>query len=95
MDATNCEIARFLTVTPTTVETVSCFVPRKVKFFKFLILFFFSKKSTHLFQEDLYLNVPSGEPSLSANEWFNKKNAQRKYQTLRPSSFFKIKSILI
>jgi len=59
VDTSTCEIARLLKVTATAVEPISFNVPRK----------------SDIFQDDLYPPTYSGEPSLTAAEWFSGKNA--------------------
>jgi len=68
LDTSTCEIARLLKLTATAVEPISFNVPRK----------------SDIFQDDLYPPTFSGEPSLSASEWFGGKNAEPKLVQLSP-----------
>jgi hypothetical protein len=42
-------------------------------------------KATHLFQEDLYPPVPSGNSSINSIDWFGGKNAKANLISLRPT----------
>jgi len=68
LDTSTCEIARLLKLTATAIEPISFNVPRK----------------SDIFQDDLYPPTFSGEPSLSASEWFSGKNAEPKLVQLSP-----------
>ena len=57
-NAMKCEVARFLKLTNDSVEPVAFIVPRKEQ----------------SFQEDIYPETLSGEPSMTADEWFAGKN---------------------
>jgi len=70
MDLASCEIARLLKVTGTGIEPVSFTVPRK----------------SDIFQDDLYPPTFSGEPSISASEWFNGKDGEPKLFKLEPGN---------
>jgi coronin-1B/1C/6 len=62
LDLQSCEIARLLKVTGTAIEPISFFVPRK----------------SDIFQDDLYPPTFSGEPTLTAREWFDGKKRRTK-----------------
>jgi len=68
MDLSSCEIARLLKLTGTGVEPVSFTVPRK----------------NEQFQDDLYPDTFSGEPTLSADEWASGKNGEPKLIKVTP-----------
>lgn len=67
-EVNTCEIARFLKLSTSTVDTVSFIVPRK----------------SGWFQEDIYPPVPSGEPGISGKEWLAGKNAPPSTVSLKP-----------
>jgi len=68
MDLASCEIARLLKITATACEPISFTVPRK----------------GDIFQDDLYPPTFSGQPSLTADEWFGGKNSEPKTTSLAP-----------
>jgi len=68
MDLSSCEIARLLKITATACEPVSFTVPRK----------------GDIFQDDLYPPTFSGEPSMTADDFFAGKNAEMKMTSLAP-----------
>jgi hypothetical protein len=68
MDVSTCEIARLLKLTANAIEPIHFCVPRK----------------SDIFQDDLYPPTFSGEPSLSAKEWFGGKNGEPKKISLAP-----------
>jgi len=68
VNVSECEIDRFLKVSVKTVEPISFQVPRK----------------SEVFQDDLYPDTYSGEPSLEATEWLSGKNADPKTRSLAP-----------
>jgi len=67
MNVAECEMARFLKVTPDKLEPISFNVPRK----------------SDIFQDDIYPDAFSGEPSLTANDWASGKNAKPKTISLK------------
>jgi len=76
VDVASCEIVRLLKLTGSAVEPVSFQVPRK----------------SDQFQDDLYPDTFSGEPSLNASEWFSGKNAEQKKRSLAPGFVAKPKA---
>ncbi|EFA85334.1 actin binding protein [Heterostelium album PN500] len=68
VNVSECEIARALKVTPTTVEPISFRVPRK----------------SDIFQDDLYPDTYAGEPVLDAAAWAGGANAEPKTCSLAP-----------
>jgi coronin-1B/1C/6 len=68
MDLGSCEIARLLKITATACEPISFTVPRK----------------GDIFQDDLYPPTFSGEPALTAEQWFGGKNGEVKLVSLAP-----------
>jgi WD40 repeat protein len=68
LDLMGCEIARLLKVTGNAIEPISFFVPRK----------------SDIFQDDLYPPTFSGEPTLTARQWFDGKKGDPKTMTLSP-----------
>lgn len=68
MDLANCEIARLLKLTANAIEPISFVVPRK----------------SDIFQDDLYPPTFSGEPTLTADQWFSGKNGEPKTTNLTP-----------
>jgi WD40 repeat protein len=75
LDTSICEINRLLKVTQNAVEPISFTVPRK----------------SDIFQDDLYPPTFSGEPTLTADEWFSGKNGEPKTVQLGPG-FVPVKS---
>lgn len=76
VDVASCEIVRLLKLTGSAVEPISFQVPRK----------------SDQFQDDLYPDTFSGEPSLSASDWFGGKNAEQKKRSLAPGFVAKPKA---
>jgi len=76
VDVASCEIVKLLKLTGSAVEPVSFQVPRK----------------SDQFQDDLYPDTFSGEPALSASEWFAGKNAEYKKRSLAPGFVAKPKA---
>eukprot|EP01103_Thecamoeba_quadrilineata_P012635 TRINITY_DN32_c1_g3_i1.p1 TRINITY_DN32_c1_g3~~TRINITY_DN32_c1_g3_i1.p1 ORF type:complete len:1186 (+),score=292.57 TRINITY_DN32_c1_g3_i1:96-3653(+) len=70
-----CEIARFIRLTQTTVETVGFHVPRK---------------NEQYFQEDLYLDVPNNQPSLTAAQFLSGKNGKKITVNLKPKDMVSV-----
>jgi len=71
VEASQCEIARFLTLTGNNeVTTVSLYVPRK--------------NADQLFQEDIFPPAPSGKPAITANEWLNGKSSIPDLKSMKP-----------
>jgi len=68
VNVSECEVARALKLTTNKMEPVSFRVPRK----------------SDIFQDDLYPDTFSGEPSLTAEEWAGGANAEPKLQSLAP-----------
>jgi WD40 repeat protein len=68
VDVSTCEIARLYKATPSMVEPISFQVPRK----------------SDMFQDDIFPDTSSGEPSLSAEEWASGKNEEPKLMSLAP-----------
>jgi len=68
MDLASCEIARLLKLTATAIEPISFSVPRK----------------SDIFQDDLYPPTFSGEPSLTADQYFGGSNGKPKTCSLAP-----------
>lgn len=68
VDVSTCEIARLYKATPGMVEPISFQVPRK----------------SDMFQDDLFPDTASGEPSLTADEWVSGSNAEPKLMSLAP-----------
>jgi len=66
LNVTECEIARALKLTGTTMEPISFKVPRK----------------SDIFQDDIFPPTFSGEASLTAQEWKSGKNAEQKTVSL-------------
>jgi coronin-1B/1C/6 len=70
MNIHSCEIARFLKLTTSAVESISFKLPRK---------------NLDLFQEDVYGPVPSGEPTMNITEWITSTEAApQKMTSLKP-----------
>lgn len=67
MNVSECEIARFVKVTPDKLEPISFNVPRK----------------SDIFQDDIYPDTFGGEPSLTAADYFGGKNAKPKLISLK------------
>ena len=65
-----CETARLLKLTTNSVEPLSFFVPRK----------------SEQFQEDLYPNTSSNEPSHTADQWLAGSNRPPRLMSLNPSA---------
>jgi len=65
-----CETARLMKLTTNSVEPLSFHVPRK----------------SESFQEDLYPETYSGEPSHTAEEWFSGSDLPPRYVSLNPNS---------
>ena len=70
LNVMGCETARLLKLTTNSVEPLSFFVPRK----------------SEQFQEDLYPNTSSNEPSHSADEWLSGSNRPPRLMSLNPSA---------
>ncbi|EAU90771.1 microtubule binding protein [Coprinopsis cinerea okayama7 len=70
LNVSDCEIARAYKVHGSSVEPIAFIVPRKAD----------------SFQSDIYPPAPSSEPSLSASEFFNGKNAPANYINLSDGS---------
>jgi len=68
LNVSECEIARGLKLSVNKMEPISFRVPRK----------------SDIFQDDLYPDTFSGEPSLTADEWASGANAEPKLQSLAP-----------
>lgn len=68
LNVSECEIARALKLTPNMIEPISFRVPRK----------------SEIYQDDLYPDTFSGEPSLTADEWLAGQNAEPKLTSLAP-----------
>jgi len=68
VDVNTNEIARLYKATASMVEPISFKVPRK----------------SDLFQDDLFPDCASGDPALSADEWFGGKTAAPKTRSLKP-----------
>jgi WD40 repeat protein len=70
VDTRECELARFLLLSASSIEGASIHVPRKNK---------------DVFHDDIYERVPSGEPSCTADEW-KRGGSKRtiKYASLKP-----------
>lgn len=68
LNVSDCEIARLVKVGTTKLEPISFQVPRK----------------SDVFQDDIFPDCFSGEPSLSAEEWSNGSNAEQKLRSLAP-----------
>jgi len=77
LNVSECEIARALKLTPNKVEPISFRVPRK----------------SELFHDDLFPDTFSGEPSLSATEWNNGKDAEPKTVSLAPGHVVREKTV--
>jgi len=67
MNVSECEIARLLKVTPSSLEPISFNVPRK----------------SDIFQDDIYPDTFGGEPSETAADFFAGKNAKPKLISLK------------
>jgi len=67
LNVSECEIARFVKVTPSALEPISFTVPRK----------------SDVFQDDIYPDTFSGDPSESAGDFFAGKNAKPKLISLK------------
>ncbi|GAM20835.1 hypothetical protein SAMD00019534_040100 [Acytostelium subglobosum LB1] len=67
-NVSECEIARALKVTPSTVEPISFRVPRK----------------SDIFQDDLYPDTYAGEPVLTSQAWASGSNAEPKTCSMAP-----------
>lgn len=67
MNVSECEIARFVKVTPDKLEPISFQVPRK----------------SDVFQDDIYPDTFGGEPSMTAAEYFGGKDAKPKTISLK------------
>jgi len=67
MNVSECEIARFVKVTPDKLEPISFNVPRK----------------SDIFQDDIYPDTFGGEPSETAADFFAGKNAKPKLISLK------------
>lgn len=67
-DVSSCEIMRFYKAMNSIVEPISFQVPRK----------------SDMFQDDLFPDTNSGEPSLTADEWSSGQNAEPKLMSLAP-----------
>jgi len=67
LNVSECEIARFVKVTPDKLEPISFNVPRK----------------SDIFQDDIYPDTFSGESSLSSADWVSGKNAKPKTISLK------------
>jgi len=67
MNVAECEIARFLKVTPDKLEPISFNVPRK----------------SDIFQDDIYPDAFTGSPSLTAEQWVSGQNAKPKLTSLK------------
>jgi len=67
VNVSECEIARFLKVTPSSLEPISFNVPRK----------------SDVFQDDIYPDTFGGEPSITASDFFAGKNAKPKLVSLK------------
>jgi len=76
VNVSECEVARALKLTTNKMEPISFRVPRK----------------SDIFQDDLYPDTISGEPSLTAEEWAGGANAEPKLQSLGPGFVQKEKS---
>jgi WD40 repeat protein len=68
LDFASCEIVRLLKLTGTGVEPIHFNVPRK----------------SDVFQDDLYPDTFSGEPTLTADEYFHGKNGTQKKRAITP-----------
>uniref|UniRef100_A0AAV2MRA6 Protein phosphatase Slingshot homolog 1 n=1 Tax=Knipowitschia caucasica TaxID=637954 RepID=A0AAV2MRA6_KNICA len=73
LNVDKCEIARFFKLSERKCEPIVMTVPRK----------------SDLFQEDLYPDTAGPEPSLEAAEWFEGKNADPIFISLRPENVSK------
>jgi coronin-1B/1C/6 len=69
LNVMGCETARLMKLTTNSVEPLSFHVPRK----------------SESFQEDLYPETYSGEPSHSAEEWFSGSDLPPRYVSLNPN----------
>eukprot|EP00761_Pharyngomonas_kirbyi_P008516 gb/GECH01008527.1/.p1 GENE.gb/GECH01008527.1/~~gb/GECH01008527.1/.p1 ORF type:complete len:455 (+),score=92.75 gb/GECH01008527.1/:1-1365(+) len=69
VDVNQCEIVRMLKLESDAVQPISFTVPRK---------------ATDVFQKDLYPDTVAPEPVLTAEEWFNGKNAEPKTMSMKP-----------
>ncbi|KAK7934116.1 hypothetical protein WMY93_005012 [Mugilogobius chulae] len=70
LTVSKCEIARFYKLTERRCEPIVMTVPRK----------------SDLFQEDLYPDTAGPEPALEATEWFEGKNADPIFISLKPEN---------
>jgi len=77
VNVSECEVARALKLTTNKMEPISFRVPRK----------------SDIFQDDLYPDTVSGEPSLSAEEWAGGANAEPKLTSLSPGFVQKERSV--
>lgn len=68
LDTTKCEVMKAIKLTDKTAEYLS----------------FIQPKRSELFCEDLYPDCVSNKPALTAEEWFNGKNAEALRMSLRP-----------
>ena len=68
LNVTGCEIAKLLKLTTNSVEPLSFFVPRK----------------SETFQDDLYPDTPSNEPSHSSDEWLAGSDLPPKLVSMNP-----------
>jgi coronin-1B/1C/6 len=75
LNVADCEIARALKAGVKTVDPISFQVPRK----------------SDIFQEDLFPDTASGEPSLSAAEWLGGRDAEPKKTSMAPGFVAKAK----
>jgi len=67
VNVSDCEIARILKLGVKTLEPIQFVVPRK----------------SDIFQDDLYPDAISGEPSLTSEEWLSGKDAQPKTASMQ------------
>jgi len=77
VSVSDCEIVRFLKVETNMVTPISFQVPRK----------------SDLFQDDIFPDCFSGEPSLSAADWLSGNNAQQKTRSMAPGFVQKEKKV--
>jgi len=68
LNVSDCEIDRLVKVGVKMLEPISFQVPRK----------------SDIFQDDIYPDTFSGEPSLTSSEWISGKNAEQKKMSLAP-----------
>ncbi len=69
----NCEFAKFLKLSNTTIETLSFYVPRKVS--EKITYVYKYHQDTQVFHDDLFPPALSGEPALTASEWIEGKSS--------------------